>query len=717
MRRVRPIMEDLEQRRVMTATPQAVMAGGSGVDPMTYASAPVVAPGATGEDAPILYTTTAGPGEMQPISTGEVPYDPRIAETGAPVVARAPRGRTATPAAATRATPGVFSNNFQQFSYTTPRGTRVTLSIQGRGSLEGTFVDSAGALNLRYDLSNAYTKIVSNVHGGTGRADLASVMSRDQAESGAINSLSGIGSPLIGMINLRQFDLVPGGTVNVTAGIGVLGLRSAGPNSQIQLRALPESVTLDASERSDTTGNTPTYNNSLANIIDVESSNGTDSNNIQNQVVSDVFFVQSLAGSDGEFISAGDFALQSDTRDPGPPPPPPGVVLTIDNIRGNLPVVPDLQTDPRIFGYDPVTGRVLRFQVNLNQGTGVVDTAFAPIAVAGAPEDVGVALGKVGRRQVLVVNTGTTASVYDATYGTGLGSFTVPAGFSETASTDSLTVIGSTAANQLLQVDLASSLAAGTVVAPPANPAPYTPPAGVSLLGGITGLPGSFQVYSTVGAAFNTLQPLQDQLGYLNVAAVTTTTDPQGGLNLVNRFSTTQLQAFAPGGNYTPIPGGNPNDVGTSVGSIDRSIAVNTGLANGASAPNTIQLFSQQTQTRRGTVVLDYGNQLSDLSEGFRPDLAGSVLIDVQGTIQSIRGTTADGMVLNNAGLLNLVSFQQVTNSAIVGEPVGHIRINRRDNVTISSTARSVAGRGGVTFVPALQQIGPLSQTFDRPQP
>ncbi|AMV40404.1 hypothetical protein VT85_23435 [Planctomyces sp. SH-PL62] len=689
MRRVRPIMEGLEARQVMSADPMGALAGGTGVDPMTLAQVDVAA--------------TADP--------GDAPYDPRIAETAAPLMAR---GGAAIPA---QGSSGGFSNNFQKFSYTTPRGTRVVLSIQGRGSLEGTYVDSAGALNLRYDLSNAYTKIVANVHGGTGRADLASVYSRDQAESGALNSVSGIGSPLIGMINLRQFDLVPNGTVNVTAGIGVMGLRSAGPNSQIQLRALPESVTLPASERSDTRGNTPTYNNSLANIIDVGSSSSTDSTNIQNNVISDIFFVQSLAGSDGEFVSAGDIALQTnESPDPGPPPPPPGVVLTIDRVQGRLPVVPDVQTDARIFGYDPVTGRVLRFQIDLNQGTGVVDAAFAPIAVAGAPADVGVALGRVGQRQVLLVNAASNVSVYDATFGTGLGSFSVPAGFSEMGSTDSVTVIGSVAENQLRQVDVAASLAAGTAVAPPANPAPYTPPAGLSLLGGLTGLPGSFQVYSTVAAPFNTLQPLENQLGYLNVAAATTTADPEGGLNLVNRFSTVQQQAFTPGGTFVPIPAGNPNDVATAVGSIDRNLAVNTGTTNGAPAPNTIQLFSQQTQSRRGTVVLAYGNQLSDLSESFRPDIAGSVLIDVQGTIQSIRGTTADGMVVNNAGLLNLVSFQQVTNSAIVGEPVAHVRINRRDNVVISSTARSAGSRGGVTFVPKLQQIGPLSQPHDRPQ-
>ena len=55
-------------------------------------------------------------------------------------------------------------------------------------------------------------------------------------------------------------------------------------------------------------------------------------------------------------------------------------------------------------------------------------------------------------------------SVYDATYGTLLGSFTTPAGFDADAlgSTDTLTVMGDVATNQLQEVDIPLSLAAGT---------------------------------------------------------------------------------------------------------------------------------------------------------------------------------------------------------------------------------------------------------------
>ncbi|OJW08340.1 MAG: hypothetical protein BGO49_13140 [Planctomycetales bacterium 71-10] len=687
LRRARPIMEGLEERRVMSADPLGAMSTGANVDPMTTAK--VDLPATTAEEAPTLYAATA-----------------------AGVRAASPSASRATPAVQSGG--GTFAKNYQQFSYTTPRGARVVLSIQGRGSLEGTYVDSSGALNLRYGLSNSYTKIVANVQGGNGRADLASVFSLTQAEAGAQNSVSGVGSPVIGMINLRQFDLIPGGTINAEAGIGVLGLRSAAAGSQIQLRELTGLE--DASQRYDARGNSPTYNASLANIIATDtstSSSSSSSSTSGNTVITDVFLVQTLAGGDGEFLSAGNIVLQSTNGDPGLPPPPPGVVITIDKIDGDLATVPDLQTDPRIFGYDPTTGRVLRFQLDLNDGEGAVDGTFAPISVPGSPADVGLSLGRDGGRLVLLVNTGSAISAYDATYGTALGSFTVPAGFYATGSTDAYTVIGDPDANQLQQVDVTASLAAGTAVAPAGNPSPYTPPAGLSLLGGITGIPGSNNIYTSVAATFNSLQPLENQLGYLNVAVTGTQADPSGGQDLVNRFSTVQQRAFTP---YVPIPSGNPDDVATSVGSVDRSFAVNTGTANGASAPNTIRLYSQVTQTSRGSIVLDYPNQLSDLSESFRPDLAGSVLIDVQGTIQSIRGSTADGMVLNDSGLLNLISFQSVTNSTIVGQPVGHVRINRRDNVSILSTERPYAGRGGVTYVPGLEQIGPLSQTRNRPQ-
>ena len=136
---------------------------------------------------------------------------------------------------------GLFSSNFQKFVYTTPQGTHVLLQIVGRGSLQGTTVDSSGALHLLFSQTNSFTKIMSDVHGGTGQAALASIYSRDLFEHDAANSQSGIGATLIGTINLPKFNLLAGGTVNVTSGINILALNSVGPNTQIQLRQIPAS--------------------------------------------------------------------------------------------------------------------------------------------------------------------------------------------------------------------------------------------------------------------------------------------------------------------------------------------------------------------------------------------------------------------------------------------------------------------------------------------
>ena len=56
------------------------------------------------------------------------------------------------------------------------------------------------------------------MHGGIGRAPLASVYSRDLFEHQAANSLSGVGASIIGSINLTNFDLIAGGTIDATAG-------------------------------------------------------------------------------------------------------------------------------------------------------------------------------------------------------------------------------------------------------------------------------------------------------------------------------------------------------------------------------------------------------------------------------------------------------------------------------------------------------------------
>ena len=128
-------------------------------------------------------------------------------------------------------------------------------------------------------------------------------------------------------------------------------------------------------------------------------------------------------------------------------------------------------------------------------------------------------------------------------------------------------------------------------------------------------------------------------------------------------------------------------------------------------------------------MVLQYPNQLGDLSESFRPDLNGSTaagtgpaLIDVQGNIQSFRGLTASGLVLNDTGYLNLIRTGQLSHSTILAQPIGHVQTppaqRTNDVLLISTDNRDFGKRSGVTtLVSGLTQIGPLSLTNNSPNP
>ena len=527
----------------------------------------------------------------------------------------------ATPLPSSSPASGEFFHNFQQFNYTTPAGTHVEILVVGRGSLQGTTVDSSGALHLLYSKTNAYTRIMSNVHGGTGQADLASIQSRDLVTHGATTSLSGIGASVLHTINLPKFNLIAGGTINVTSGIANLALNSVGPDTQIQLRDLPSIVTAGQSTTVSTTSST--------------SSSASSS-----QFISDAFLVQSLAGINSEFVSAGNIIEQPTPGSPGPPSAPPGIVLKINHISGNVSPVPNLLTDARIFGYDQATGQVVRFQLDLTAGrptsqTGSIDPTFAPIQVQPphSASPVALTLGHDGNVLVLLVSNGSTVSVYNPTTGAAMGTFTAPAGFGITTmgSTDTITVIGDVATNQLQMIDVARSLAAGTAL-PPVNsdgttPGTYTPPPGFALVGGLTGLPGSNRVYATIAATFNSFQPTTPVLGLLTVGTSTATTGPTGGLILSHQFSTASEQAIQSNGSYIPVnPTSNPSLTGVPEGAVDSLLAMNTTAPTSipGQSTNVVSLLGPASVTKRGTITLLTTDSITDLSESFRPDLTGS---------------------------------------------------------------------------------------------
>jgi hypothetical protein len=90
--------------------------------------------------------------------------------------------------------------------------------------------------------------------------------------------------------------------------------------------------------------------------------------------------------------------------------------------------------------------------------------------------------------------------------------------------------------------------------------------------------------------------------------------------------------------------------------------------------------------------------------------MKGSALINVQGNVQTFSANSAQGMVLNVQGNMDLVEIGTTTNSTIVGEPLSHVQMPRRHGtVLLISTARSVQTRNGVIEVPALRTLGTLT--------
>jgi hypothetical protein len=622
-------------------------------------------------------------------------------------------------------------------------------------------VDSSGALHLLFSKTNAFTKITSNVHGGTGQADLASIYNADLYNNSAQTSLSGIGASVLSTISLPNFNLVAGGTINVESGIAYLNLNSVGPDTQILLRELPSGLTtgeVDINNRNSSNGSS---SSSTTTTTSSGTTVGTSSNNNSSVIVTGAFLVQSLAGINGEFATAGNIINVSTPGAPGPPPAPPGIVLKINHVNGNIVpplMAPNLLTDNEIFGLDATTGQVVRFNLtptttktgefDMSQQTGTLDPTWTPLKPPGSATPVAISVGRYGTQLVLLVSTGYQIWVYDATSGTLLGSFTTGS-FDATSlgSTDTLTVMGNAATNQLQMIDVSASLKARTAqppkqplmpdgknYPPPANYMHPALPAGFSLVGGLTGVVGTNQIYPTVAAFFNSFQPAVNQLGLLTVGTSTAATNPSGGLVLVRQFTTMSQKAIQPGGAYEEVPNNNSplTGVGVPEGSVDSSLALNTIVQNPqilGQYTNTVSLLGPVSLTQRGTITLDTTDPITDLSESFRPELNGSAaagtgpaLIDVQGNIQSLRGLTANGLVLNDTGYLNLIKTGQLSNSTILAQPIGHVQTppaqRTNDVLLISTDNRDFGKRGGVnTLVANLYQIGPLSLTNNSPNP
>src|SRR5262249_36937652 len=155
---------------------------------------------------------------------------------------------------------------------------------------------------------------------------------------------------------------------------------------------------------------------------------------------------------------------------------------------------------------------------------------------------------------------------------------------------------------------------------------------------------------------------------------------------LTNRAGTTM-----PSDAHGATAGGPSN----ALGSVDEELALVQRVSGGT---NTVKLYNP-SGANAGTITLNDPNPLTGLGPTFRPALAGTALVDIQGNVQSFRAHLAQGLVLSDLGNLNLAKIDSAADTTIVGYPFGHVDIPRRSNVTIISSTRTVDDRNGVTVV------------------
>lgn len=271
------------------------------------------------------------------------------------------------------------------FRYTTPERSRVTINLDGVGTLEGTSVRPDGSLDLVFNGTNRSSQIYSQVR-GRAFPKLATLRDGDVDS----DSLSGIGGNLVGLVALKAFRLVDGGEVDLTAGVRKFKIKSIGANSQVHLRALPveeESLVTREAQR-------------VVNFI------------------RDQFFGEQLIFTDGGFVPV-DFVPVGDDINEGGAEPPDGVRIVIDEVRGNPANLGDPASigNPQVFGYDAGAGQLLR----LDGTTGAVLQSLAVPTLD--PTTAGVSLGQNGPQLVVLLGQGATVRAFDALTLAAAGSF------------------------------------------------------------------------------------------------------------------------------------------------------------------------------------------------------------------------------------------------------------------------------------------------------
>lgn len=390
-----------------------------------------------------------------------------------------------------------------QFLYTTPTGANVSVTLYGVGSLAGTSVNASGALNLVISGTNEQTGVIAKVKGGGGQASLQSI-EYGGATPPSPDSLSGVGGTLIDVVNLKQFNLVSGGRINLTAGVHSLFLNAVDPDTEINLRELPESLSNAGSSKAVVLGSgltvgTGTYVMNGQTVTYNTSLNGG---------------VQTVTGVSGAFTAGSNLPpiiTNSATPDPLVQPAPLGTIISINQVDGPSIAVGGVG-DPQSFAYDPTTNSLIRFDMTTGQPTMTI-----PNALPSSDSQAGVTLVRSGATYLVLIDNGLTVYAYDATHGGAVGSFSLAGSGlpnpTKIGTADATTVIADPTAGTtgaIETINLAQSLAAGSVVT---VGQPYPSQNGFTLSGGLSGVNGTDTLYAVGGATFDRYLPVQNQLG------------------------------------------------------------------------------------------------------------------------------------------------------------------------------------------------------------
>jgi hypothetical protein len=571
----------------------------------------------------------------------------------------------------------------RRIEYTTPEGTRVTVTLYGFGTLKGTTVDSGGGLHLVYNNTDSNSKIIGLVSGGDGRAPLVSLSDADVPPT----STSATGSQAIDGVNLRFFDLVSGGAINMMGGASYLFLRSIAPNAQIHIHDLPTSA-LTANVISNTaagrTANTVAQAAATAQSTANAAIGGTGGSAV-------------VGGTTGGAVASGVAAPTAKNQ------PAPGVAIEIGGLVGGAALSTPVLQDSQIFGYDPVANTLIRFDTQTGAPLQTIPLPGTGTNIAG------VGLARNNGHLVALVGSGQTILAFDVKTGSPVGSFSTAnlasLGLNTVdgiGSTDTRTVVTDSQAGTLGLaeiIDVSASLASGQAV-PVGNP--FAPQREFEFSGGATGVAGSDLIYSAGAAHFDVFQPDLTQLGIISF----TTSIPikESARVPVPGVGTPFINAGPPGAaRSNPIQ---------ALGSVATNLALDAGVVNGV---NVVNLFTPGTTslTAAGTFTLNDLNRLAGLSESFHPELFDAALIDVTGNLQHFTAPAAQGAVINVSSSANLVAIGEATDLAVIGHPLLHVAIPVRRNVELLSTAaRGVRGTGtraGVAIISGLRTIGPLT--------